>query len=107
VVYISKREKYYQLYLYDLVTRSETRLVNTSWDIWDPTFSDDGNKIIYSAKQKGNWDLFEFDLNSKTVKQITDTKGDEWDPFYTSDSTLIYSGSFGPFRCIYKRNLDF
>lgn len=107
LVYISKRENYYQLYLFDLVTQVETKLVNTSWDIWDPAFSDDGNKIIYSAKQKGNWDLFEFDLNSKAVKQITDTKGDEWDPFYISDSTLIFSGSFGPFRCIYKRNLDF
>jgi len=106
VVYISKREKHYQLVLYDLISKSETQLMDSSYDIWDPAFSEDGNRIIFSANPTRNWDLFEYDLIAKKVVQITQSKGDEWDPFYTSDSTIIFSGSFGPFRCIYKRNLD-
>lgn len=106
IVYISKRTNCYQLYQYDLINNQETKLITPTCDIWDPAFSDDGRKIIYSAKQNGNWDLFVYDLKSQKTVKITNSQGDEWDPFFISSNIIMYSGSFGPFRCIYKRNID-
>jgi Tol biopolymer transport system component len=105
IVFISRRSGNYDLFLMDLVTHSEKQLTDTYYDEWDPAFSVDGRKIIYSAEKHGNWDLFEYDLESKGSTQLTDTKGDEWDPFYISPNSIIYSGSFGPFKCIYEKNL--
>jgi hypothetical protein len=105
IAYISRKDKFYGLHLYDLDRHVDEEILLDNYDIWDPSFSADNKNILYSSNKNGNWDLFEYNLYSKQFTQLTETRGDEWDPFYISPDDIIYSGEFGPFRCIYKKLL--
>lgn len=105
LVYISNPDLNYDIFIYDLLTKSTERLTQTNYDEWDPCFSLDDSSILFSAYAFGNWDLFEVDLYSKVTQQITFTRGDEWDPFYVDNHKIMFSGSFGPFRCIHLKEI--
>ena len=106
VVYISKREGAFDLYLYDLKQMKESRLTFTPHDEWDPNFSPDGREIVYSGKKDGNWDLFRVSLVSGKVEQLTRTEGDEWDAVYSPDGRYIYyAGVFGLRNGIYRMRI--
>lgn len=106
IVYISKDENSFNLYLKNLVTDKLTKLTDTSFDEWDPIFSPNGKQIIYAAFKNENWDLFQLDIASKEIIQLTNTLGDEWDPNFCDDeNSIIYAGEFGFYNCIYKKIL--
>lgn len=103
LVYISKVEGQFDLFLYDFETGMEDRLTETPYDEWDPQFSKDGAFVVYAAHADGNWDLFVLKLDTHQRFQLTSTIGDEWDPsFSIDDSKIIYAGEFGIFKGIYE-----
>lgn len=106
IVYISKDEESFDIYLKNLVTESITKLTDTPFNEWDPIFSPNSEQIIYAAFKNKNWDLFQLDITNKEIVQLTNTLGDEWDPNFCDDETdIIYAGEFGFYNCIYKKRL--
>ncbi|WP_281613116.1 hypothetical protein [Flammeovirga sp. SubArs3] len=108
IVYISKsKDEFFNLYLYDTKTEEEVKLTDSNFDIWDPSFSPDGTKLVYSGFEKNNWDLFILDLASLKIERVTNTRGNEWDPIFNfSGDTLIYAGEYGIFDGIYFKELE-
>jgi len=103
LVYISKRQGTFKLYLYNLKSRVESQLTFNDYDIWDPNFSPDGSEIVFSGKLAANWDLFSINLRTGIITRLTDTKGDEWDAVYSPDGKYIYfAGVFGLRNGIYR-----
>lgn len=107
VIYISKRNGQFDLFLYNRNTLNEKQLTTTPYDEWDPSFSSDGKQIVYSANSNDNWDLWVMKLSNLKTKRITETKGDEWDAFFTdNNNSLLFGGVFGSMQGIYKMELD-
>jgi len=103
LVYISKRQGQFDLYIIDLGSGTRRPLTNTAFDEWDPHFSPDGTRLVYAARKMGNWDLFELEIRTGMVRQLTQTLGDEWDPVYSPRGDRVaYAGKFGLFQCIYQ-----
>lgn len=106
IIYISKRNGNYDLFMMNLNSKVEKQLTFTPYDEWDPYLSSDGNELIYAAKKFNNWDLFVYNFKYKTVSQLTNTLGDEWDPVYSKDCKFIYyAGEFGLMNGIFKVKL--
>ena len=103
VIYISKRGKFFDLYMYDLKEKRESRLTASGYDKWDPVFSPDGGTVVYSGRKQGNWDLFSLSLGSGEIRQLTNSKGDEWDAVYSPDGRYVYYGGvYGLRNGIYR-----
>lgn len=106
IVYISKVEGQFDLFLQDLASGAVRRLTETPYDEWDPQFSPDGSRVVYAAKASGNWDLFILSLSTGERVQLTLTRGDEWDPMFSPDGgSIVYGGEYGVFRGIYRMSL--
>jgi Tol biopolymer transport system component len=55
-----------------------------------PSFSDNGNKILYvSVKDSIQSDIYEYDLTTRKTKQLTSTPESEYSPRYTMDEKFI------------------
>src|SRR5690606_598704 len=103
IAYISKRNNGFGLYVYSLSSETESVMMEGSGDIWDPSFSPDGGKIVFSMKQNDQWDLFLMDLRDRKPIRLTDTIGDEWDATFSPDGRFIYfAGVFGLRNGIYR-----
>lgn len=103
IAYISKRNNVFGLYVYSLSSETESVLMEGPGDIWDPSFSPDGRKIVFSMKQNDQWDLFSMDLRDRKPIRLTDTIGDEWDATFSPDGRFIYfAGVFGLRNGIYR-----
>lgn len=85
LAYISDRSGEYDVYLYDLVTRTETQLTNTPQDEWIPQFAPAGNTLAYYC---GNTCLTVQDVDKKTTFVLATGRmrngpfnlGFEWSP---------------------------
>ncbi|WP_084165762.1 DPP IV N-terminal domain-containing protein [Dyadobacter crusticola] len=103
LVYISKRGRIFNLYMYSLKTQKESQLTNGIHEIWDPNFSPHGEKLVFSMNVDDNWDLFILDLRTRKSTRMTKTPGDEWDPVFSPDGRYIYfAGVFGLRNGIYR-----
>ncbi len=103
IAYISKRNNVFGLYVYSRSSATESVLVEGPDDIWDPSFSPDGRRIVFSMKQNDQWDLFLMDLRDRELIRLTDTIGDEWDATFSPDGRFIYfAGVFGLRNGIYR-----
>jgi hypothetical protein len=103
LIYISKYDRQFDLYLYNLEANREERITWTTFDEWDPSFSRDGHYIVYSANPDGNWDLFVYDLFLGETYRLTKNRGDEYDASFSPDGDqVIFAGHFGFIDGIYE-----
>ena len=106
IIFISKRNGQFDIFLRSLKNLSEKQITNTPHDEWDPSISNNGESLIYAAKVDDNWDLFLMNMVTDNVTRITETKGNEWDPFFASnDEKIFFAGEFGVYNCIYEMKL--
>lgn len=107
LIYISKRNKKFDIYEYDLKKRSEKRLINTSFDKWDPCISNNGKLMAFAGKTQGNWNLFLYNYIKNEIRQITFGTGNEWDPCFSANSkTLYFAAESGMKNGIFKIDIS-
>ena len=58
-------------------------------EIFNPTWSPDGNKIAFSSQAGGVTDLFVYDLESKQLQRLTDDPYADLEPAWSPDGTEI------------------
>lgn len=54
----SQMDGEWEIYRYNLKTKSLVRLTNNQWPDWNPQVSSDGTKLLVSRKIKGRWVLY-------------------------------------------------
>ena len=104
VAYIKRVDGQFDVFLRPPGTGRETRLTETPYDEWDPSFSPDGGTLAYAAQADGNWDLFAVAAQEGAEPtRLTRSIGDEWDPSFSPDGrSLLYAGHFGTMKGIYR-----
>lgn len=79
------------LYLFDLQSRSVSRVAETPDYETSPSFSPDGREIVYSAGIPGDRadHIFTIDLSGNSKTQLTDVDANDTSPRYSPDGELI------------------
>ena len=67
----------WDIYMYDLSTKKETRITTNTSDSYNPDIY--GNIIVWQDNRNGNWDIYTYDL--VTRKQMhTTNKYEQFNP---------------------------
>lgn len=79
------------IYIYDLVSKTATKVVNAAGSNLSPSFSADGSKLLYSSTVGGNADIYELNLNDGSSTQLTTLPSTEVQPSYAADGrSFVY-----------------
>ena len=74
IVYLKNfNPNYYDVYLYDLSTDTETQITDTLTFKGSPIISN--NKIVWAEERNYNWDIYLYNLSTNTERQITTDPG--------------------------------
>lgn len=93
IIYISYREGYPNLYLYDIQSREERKITRSRWTKSSPAFSNDGSQIIYSMSVENNTDLFLIkDLDTLEQERLTFARSIETSArFAPNDRQIVFT----------------
>ena len=81
---------------FNLFSKETQIVLDSDYNIWDPSISADGKWIVYSGNIDKNWDLFAINTDTKEIRRLTQSKGDEWDPSFSNNGkSIIFGGVFG------------
>jgi beta propeller repeat protein len=86
LAYASRRNGYWDIYIFDLATGQSTRVTDTPAYDGNPTWAPDGQWLAYETYQTGNLDIFIqslADLSLPALQLTTDPSADsdpEWSP---------------------------
>jgi TolB protein len=95
------------VYIYDLETGSESRLIDMPGMTFSPRFSADGNKLAMTVENRGNSDIYVYDIASRGVRRITTAPSIETSPSFSPDnSNITYTSDAGGRQQIYVMNAD-
>lgn len=86
LAYMSKRDKHWQLFIYNIKDKSRKHILKSNANDFNPVWSHNGNKIVFESNRTGNNqdDIFILDLISGKLKQVTVTKDyNEVYPFFS------------------------
>ncbi len=78
IVWQDRRDSDWDIYLYDLATRTETRMTTNPSDQRNPAI--DGNRIVWQDNRHGNWDIYLYDLRTRAETRITNEAADQYYP---------------------------
>ncbi len=106
IVYYSSRDGNNEIYIYNLIDSTHTRITHNNRSDALPKFSPDGKKLIYFSGGAQSRNIFVYDLLSLEEKQITDDEAKNEDPNWIDNSTIVYnSNKSGNFE-IYTLDLN-
>lgn len=95
------------VYLYDLESGNETRLIDMPGMTFSPRFSGDGTKLGMTVENRGNSDIYVYDIGSRSVKRVTSAPSIETSPSFSPDNGRIsYTSDAGGNQQIYVMNSD-
>ncbi|MDP3992547.1 MAG: hypothetical protein Q8P79_03525 [Nanoarchaeota archaeon] len=66
-----------------------TNLTNHSAVDGQPSWSQNGSRIVFMSDREGTLSLYELNLNNNDIRNLTDNQGTEVDPSYSQDGTKI------------------
>jgi beta propeller repeat protein len=75
----------WELYWYDVPTRTETKFSTISRDIGLGRFSMSGNRVVWHTRRNDNWDVFLYDFVTRTETRITTHPAEQATPSIHGD----------------------
>jgi TolB protein len=98
IVFSSKRDGNYEIYVMNADGSSLTRLTNNAASDGSPVWSPDGMKIIFLSERDEpnpdsclpcNWEIYVMNTDGSNVTRLTDNKVADSDPVWSPDGTQI------------------
>lgn len=103
IVWVDGRDGGADIYLYDIVGATETRITNgTAVALW-PDIS--GNRIVWQDNRSGAPDIWLYDTATGNETRITDAPGGQVVPAIDGDTVVWLDNRAGPAGGIYAMNL--
>jgi beta propeller repeat protein len=103
IVWEDYRGRSYDIYLYDLDTKTEKQITNDSYGQYDPSIS--GNKIVWGDYRNYNSNIYMYDLDTKTEKRITNNSYGQYGPSI-SGNKIVWEDYRNSNSDIYMYDLD-
>lgn len=95
-----------QLYRYDIASRNVTQLTFDKTAKLQPSFSQDGKKILYIAEVELDRDIFILDLETQKQKRIKNNGMQEGFPLFTKDNKILCTTNNGNFINLARTDLE-
>lgn len=107
LAYIAKGEKSYGLFLLDLATGQERKLLGLERDIVYPSWSPDGKQIAFMYVQdKDNWDIFTVEASTGAVFRVTSDPATDANPSWSPLGQILFNSNRGGRWGAYTINPD-
>jgi TolB protein len=79
LIYVSRIEYRFDLYVYNFTTDSTIKLTENAGRNENPTWSPDGRHILFSSNRNGKYQLYSIDYDGKNLIKLT-SKGENETP---------------------------
>ncbi|MBF74398.1 hypothetical protein CMK20_09435 [Candidatus Poribacteria bacterium] len=91
IIFVAGRNNVHQLYSFDPNTgsKSETQLLMTDYDCYNPAISPDGKHIAFVAARDGDIEVCLMDVDGTNVRQITNGIGISIHPTFSPDGRQL------------------
>ncbi len=93
ITYFALRDGAYNIYLYDLLSGTETLITEGYSNASYPAVAPDGSRIAFQSNIDGDWDIYIYNLQTRTIAKLYDTDVDERIPTWSPDSEYIVFSS--------------
>ncbi len=103
---------YSDIFKYDILSDSLTRLTNDIYDDRDPVFGLSDDRIIFTSDRTGGmyerkYNLFEYNLNTHRIKYITYLDANNYSPVISADKkSLLFTSELDGVRNIYSLKIN-
>ena len=87
IVWQDDRNGNFDIYMYDLSTRKETRITRNKSDSENPVIYE--NSIVWQDNRNGNWDIYAYDLATRQQIHITEKSDQVMPAIY--DNKLVWT----------------
>ena len=82
------------IYIKDLTTGEEIKVIDTGGADFHPAWSPDGSKVIFNSDRSGTQDLWCYDIKSRRLEQLTSGDAIDVCPTWSPDgSTIAFSSN--------------
>ena len=89
IIFVSRREGNYDIYIMDLDDNTVINLTNHSESDIQPASSPDGTKIVFTSYRDGEAELYIMDINGGNLKKLTDNQATDFSPVWSPDGEKI------------------
>lgn len=93
IVYHDNRNGNFDIYMYDMETRTETRITTNTANQGFPDIS--GDKVVWHDERNGNHDIYMYDLKTDTERQITTNPAVQREPAISGDKIVWHDNRNG------------
>lgn len=83
VVWLDYRNAQWDIYMYDIPNKIESRITTNSLDQLYPTIS--GNRVVWEDYRNGNADIYMYDISTGTESPIATNPSNQWSPTISGD----------------------
>ncbi|WP_416221806.1 Tol-Pal system beta propeller repeat protein TolB [Sphingomonas sp. S1-29] len=107
IVYMSYVDDKPTIYVYDIGTGRQRRVVSGVSLAFAPRFSPDGRSILFSMAQNGNTDLYRVAASGGSPQRLTNSPGIDTGGSYSPDgSKIVFESDRGGTQQLYVMNAD-
>jgi len=91
IVFASKADGNFQLFLLNPETGEKTQLTNNDFDDWGADWGPDGKRIVYVSQRDDNTDIYMLDTESGDEVRLTTDPGQDVNPKWSGKDTVIFN----------------
>ena len=107
ILFDSNRERDREIYLYQTIDKSLTKLTDNEDEDGIPYWSPDGTQIVFFSDRDGDDEIYIMDADGSNVVQLTDNDTEDRAAAWSHDGTfIVYSSTREGFKQIYIMNAD-
>jgi TolB protein len=107
IAYLSYLDKKPTIYVMDIASGKQTKIVENVSIAFAPRFSPDGKWILYSASTAGNADLFRIPAGGGTAQRLTSSPGIDTGGSYSPDGgKIVFESDRSGSQQLYVMNAD-
>ncbi|MBS3787132.1 PD40 domain-containing protein [Candidatus Bipolaricaulota bacterium] len=91
IVFSSKEENGFELFLMDPDSGEKTRITNNDYDDWGPDWGPKGERLAFVSKRDDNTDIYLIDVDGGNETRLTTNESQDVNPRWAGESEIIFN----------------